>query len=112
RLLPLARFVYHAAYHPDLASLPTRRSSDLNGRQYALEGGCLPRAGVLLPAHLGGYKAGNALDGEHGAAGTVLIFQFIHGKAAARSEEHTSELQSRENLVCRLLREKTSAEET
>src|SRR5690606_41665382 len=25
---------------------------------------------------------------------------------AARSEEHTSELQSRENLVCRLLREK------
>src|SRR6266511_4748785 len=27
--------------------------------------------------------------------------------AAARSEEHTSELQSRENLVCRLLLEKT-----
>src|SRR5690606_41445946 len=28
------------------------------------------------------------------------------GVAVARSEEHTSELQSRENLVCRLLREK------
>src|SRR5690606_39756708 len=28
------------------------------------------------------------------------------GLEAARSEEHTSELQSRENLVCRLLREK------
>src|SRR5690606_41020699 len=28
------------------------------------------------------------------------------GKAAMRSEEHTSELQSRENLVCRLLLEK------
>src|SRR5690606_40336120 len=27
-------------------------------------------------------------------------------KTAARSEEHTSELQSRENLVCRLLLEK------
>src|SRR5690606_40409879 len=27
-------------------------------------------------------------------------------KAATRSEEHTSELQSRENLVCRLLLEK------
>src|SRR5690606_41510983 len=27
-------------------------------------------------------------------------------RAAARSEEHTSELQSRENLVCRLLLEK------
>src|SRR5690606_40276207 len=28
------------------------------------------------------------------------------GKVVARSEEHTSELQSRENLVCRLLLEK------
>src|SRR5207302_2275709 len=28
------------------------------------------------------------------------------GSAPARSEEHTSELQSRENLVCRLLLEK------
>src|SRR5690606_41644673 len=28
------------------------------------------------------------------------------GSAVARSEEHTSELQSRENLVCRLLLEK------
>src|SRR5690606_39813306 len=28
------------------------------------------------------------------------------GRAGARSEEHTSELQSRENLVCRLLLEK------
>src|SRR5690606_40822045 len=30
----------------------------------------------------------------------------IQACAAARSEEHTSELQSRENLVCRLLLEK------
>src|SRR5436309_11855905 len=29
-----------------------------------------------------------------------------HGDAGLRSEEHTSELQSRENLVCRLLLEK------
>src|SRR5436309_9700539 len=29
-----------------------------------------------------------------------------HALAVARSEEHTSELQSRENLVCRLLLEK------
>src|SRR5436309_7586563 len=29
-----------------------------------------------------------------------------HRERAARSEEHTSELQSRENLVCRLLLEK------
>src|SRR5436309_7777049 len=29
-----------------------------------------------------------------------------HGPVGGRSEEHTSELQSRENLVCRLLLEK------
>src|SRR5207302_10127341 len=33
----------------------------------------------------------------------------IGGSAAWRSEEHTSELQSRENLVCRLLLEKKKA---
>src|SRR5690606_40613308 len=32
------------------------------------------------------------------------------GKAGGRSEEHTSELQSRENLVCRLLLEKKNHE--
>src|SRR5690606_40225705 len=35
-------------------------------------------------------------------AGTILLGLSI----AVRSEEHTSELQSRENLVCRLLLEK------
>src|SRR5207302_4011500 len=30
---------------------------------------------------------------------------LLHGKHVLRSEEHTSELQSRENLVCRLLLE-------
>src|SRR5690606_18917066 len=33
----------------------------------------------------------------------------LRGRCTARSEEHTSELQSRENLVCRLLLEKKNA---
>src|SRR5690606_8488908 len=37
------------------------------------------------------------------APGQVLM---IRGRNSIRSEEHTSELQSRENLVCRLLLEK------
>ena len=37
--------------------------------------------------------------GEHGAI-------LVHEDGIARSEEHTSELQSRRNLVCRLLLEK------
>src|SRR5690606_22436084 len=38
---------------------------------------------------------------------TKVKGMFVHpGQVATRSEEHTSELQSRENLVCRLLLEK------
>src|SRR3712207_7872921 len=43
-----------------------------------------------LRQHLGGVAVGQALDGPH----------------LVRSEEHTSELQSRQYLVCRLLLEK------
>src|SRR5690606_27431231 len=39
-------------------------------------------------------------------AGTSLLNTRLFSRKLARSEEHTSELQSRENLVCRLLLEK------
>src|SRR6266700_7478787 len=39
-------------------------------------------------------------------AGAVIVPTNIRWSHAERSEEHTSELQSRENLVCRLLLEK------
>src|SRR5690606_41687539 len=39
-------------------------------------------------------------------ADLVAARSTLTGKHLARSEEHTSELQSRENLVCRLLLEK------
>src|SRR5205085_12130731 len=40
------------------------------------------------------------------SASLVLLAALLYGFAAARSEEHTSELQSQSNLVCRLLLEK------
>src|SRR2546421_9447961 len=40
------------------------------------------------------------------SAGAQLVHQGAHAGALARSEEHTSELQSRSDLVCRLLLEK------
>src|SRR5436309_15979678 len=40
------------------------------------------------------------------ASVNALDWHTIHGGFLLRSEEHTSELQSRENLVCRLLLEK------
>src|SRR5690606_41426841 len=36
----------------------------------------------------------------------VPVTEFVSANSVTRSEEHTSELQSRENLVCRLLLEK------
>src|SRR5690606_42004124 len=39
-------------------------------------------------------------------AAVVQVQTVFAGAALARSEEHTSELQSRENIVCRLLLEK------
>src|SRR5436309_15731938 len=41
-----------------------------------------------------------------GSASKWLISRSAPSSAGGRSEEHTSELQSRENLVCRLLLEK------
>src|SRR5690606_42163281 len=53
----------------------------------------------------GGAGSGGSIDVD---AGQLLQRLGVAGAGAFdhRSEEHTSELQSRENLVCRLLQEK------
>src|SRR3712207_8313320 len=52
-------------------------------------------------------EIGRATQVEPGVAGHGLR-QLALARAAGRSEEHTSELQSRQYLVCRLLLEKKS----
>src|SRR5438874_9922266 len=72
----------------DLHSFPTRRSSDLR------------EAAAVALLVLIGYVIT--------LAPTVTLWdagEFITA-AKVRSEEHTSELQSRRDLVCRLLRDK------
>src|SRR5207249_11180835 len=93
--------------HPTLHSFPTRRSSDLFG----LDQG---RAG-LEPVRASLHRLGG---GEEGPLEVHVIQGHLedrlHGprlpraldKYVTRSEEHTSELQSRFDLVCRLLLEK------
>src|SRR5687768_18584197 len=82
----------------DLHSFPTRRSSDLDGGYttnmplYDVTGG---KAWIAF-----GYD-GKPLDPEHGGPARLLVPHLYF-----RSEEHTSELQSRLHLVCRLLLEK------
>src|SRR5437879_6651282 len=81
----LFRFFFDCSgHHRDLHSFPTRRSSDL---EHVL----------ILYNH--GRPAGASL--EH-----------PHSQLYARSEEHTSELQSPMYLVCRLLLEKKKQQRT
>src|SRR5207248_11048432 len=94
--------------HRVLPSFPTRRSSDLVAR------GIFLREFLMVARHVGrAVRLGpdNFI---------ILVERFFHGQfqrlhgrhvfveafRAARSEEHTSELQSPYDLVCRLLLEK------
>src|SRR5690606_41623476 len=84
---------------------PTRRSSDLPaahaGRRLPYGPRRSPALGYVLRGESTTYFAGDTglFDEMADVVGPCDV-------ALLRSEEHTSELQSRENLVCRLLLEK------
>src|SRR5436309_9440549 len=86
-------FLFRPFVHRGLLSFPTRRSSDLTGagRDQRLSASTNERR--LYVAVRGGPPG-------------LAVVRVSTTLAAVRSEEHTSELQSRENLVCRLLLEK------
>src|SRR5207302_11436027 len=98
--------------YPDLHSFPTRRSSDLELR--------LPLPAVVAPRRClrdvvgGGGDRAEVRQRVHvdvlavlghttGVGGVERLDRRAAVRGDQRSEEHTSELQSRENLVCRLL---------
>src|SRR5690606_39793583 len=55
---------------------------------------------------VGGSQVDGQIAGKHAANFLEHAVYIPRGHLGLRSEEHTSELQSRENLVCRLLLEK------
>src|SRR5207302_8708650 len=91
-----------------LPSFPTRRSSDLRFTPaipppFDMMNGRIAATSISIPnAQPGVPAAGVFLAGASKRA--LPVWPVADPKA--RSEEHTSELQSRENLVCRLLLEK------
>src|SRR5690606_41235223 len=103
-------FCYGAAAHRALPSFPTRRSSDLLARDRPWSG----RSHEFAVATRGGPRRHvdrddgpqAATGGRFGISGSQWLRNSRRSWLSRRSEEHTSELQSRENLVCRLLLEK------
>src|SRR5207253_10858619 len=101
-------YSYDPCHHQHLHSFPTRRSSDLVERD-----GPVRRPAPRHPAHDRApaparrpRRRGARADGHLPRAVTAQS-----GNRARRSEEHTSELQSRGHLVCRLLLEKKKTKE-
>src|SRR5207253_9419929 len=87
--------------YPDLHSFPTRRSSDLSDFEHP----CQALADLFTLSErgldLGAMRLAWIGDGNNVCHSVIQL-----GARLDRSEEHTSELQSRGHLVCRLLLEK------
>src|SRR5687768_17831018 len=92
-------FFYSSGDHRDLHSFPTRRSSDLRPRGDAERVPARSTRAVMRRfAHVVAFPVRKITD---------FTQPNQHFRPAGlRSEEHTSELQSRLHLVCRLLLEK------
>src|SRR5690606_41634994 len=94
----------------NIPSFPTRRSSDLavRGRQFHRRLRRDPRQ-LRQPARI---AVGASVQLRRAPLADPVLGSAGEGEGVRshvddrRSEEHTSELQSRENLVCRLLLEK------
>src|SRR5690606_42106106 len=105
-------FSHVARAPPSLHSVPTRRSSDLASaiRPRRLESRSRKSASA---GSRRSYFASTTKSPSGGSTSFRIPLALIATErncavlsSSLRSEEHTSELQSRENLVCRLLLEK------
>src|SRR5205807_8306409 len=87
-------FIFYQCFTdpPDLHSFPTRRSSDLQPSPFAI------------------WLRQQAQEEAIKKMAEQQARQELGDRATYRSEEHTSELQSPCNLVCRLLLEKKKAQ--
>src|SRR5207249_9854411 len=100
-------FFYSSRDLLHLHSFPTRRSSDLTSAGLDAFWQTLQpsRSGTLYPGKNAATLCGTSADRSTGNS-TPSRHRGDARTFAQRSEEHTSELQSRFDLVCRLLLEK------
>src|SRR5205085_7543264 len=103
---------HRAAHHGQLHSFPTRRSSDLTAAAELAGRGIRVNSvapGPIVTPIFGrtGLSKEAVDEFAKDILGKVPMKRFGQPEeVAGRSEEHTSELQSQSNLVCRLLLEK------
>src|SRR5690606_39287656 len=86
------------AWVPSLTSIPCLPEPRAPSPNFALPSGVCTIPAVTVPRF--------ALIADSGSTSMASALTAPAAILPARSEEHTSELQSRENLVCRLLLEK------
>src|SRR5690606_39634971 len=102
-LLKLTRVVKNGSYQENLLnSLKLEKDIDKAGKISDV----LSR-NILIPVQIAKEPIstkGPRLSSDLSIAGRFVV--LVPFSSSVRSEEHTSELQSRENLVCRLLLEK------
>src|SRR5690606_40713175 len=95
-----------------LHSFPTRRSSDLAVVLHLRPEAIRPVANTDY-THIAAARTAQPDPSQIQVFLHVTGSAYVHNESRycvhPRSEEHTSELQSRENLVCRLLLEKKKA---
>src|SRR5687768_17995585 len=92
---------------PRSTLFPTRRSSDLGVDDEAAAGLLLQGLTAYALVHrCARLSEGETIVVAAAAGGTGTLAVQLAKRAGGRSEEHTSELQSRLHLVCRLLLEK------
>src|SRR5207237_10122533 len=100
--VPILFFFYSVASHLDLHSFPTRRSSDLCG--YPIRK--LERFSMNCSLPSSKEPQTDWASNSRRMGNTWRRKRWRMLLSYERSEEHTSELQSHLNLVCRLLLEK------
>src|SRR5207302_9108723 len=104
----LFSLLFHRSLHlRHLHSFPTRRSSDLSSSFFLTVSASSLATPVFTALGTPSTRSFASFRPRLVSSRTTLMtWIFLSPAPVRRSEEHTSELQSRENLVCRLLLEK------
>src|SRR5690625_5374260 len=103
-------FLYSTTARPDVSSLSLHDALPISEAATLTTAGLTAWRALVVDRHL---KAGDTVLTMGTGGVSIFALQFAKAMGArvistSRSEEHTSELQSRGHLVCRLLLEKKS----